>query len=170
MWYEIGRRAWSCCLSCELAPRSSRVGRAWVRSASRRLWMYPLGCLSAPSDLCSHLREPLLCSAFVSRVCVCHRSEPNAWTMACPCGPSCACFSAFRCQRRPVASEISQSKSVRSAQRGHQRPERARRRVPTPLPSAARRFDSIDSNRSITSMTPPRPPPVNSPVQLTKSR
>jgi len=94
-------------LSSELAPRSSRVGRAWVRSASRRLWMCPLGCLSAPSDLCSHLREPLLCSAFVSRVCVCHRSEPNAWTMACPCGPSCACFSAFRCQRS--GSRVSQS-------------------------------------------------------------
>ena len=73
-------------MSCELAPRSSRVGRAWVRSASRRLWMYPLGCLSAPSDLCSHLREPLLCSAFVSRVCVCHRSErmdDGVWSFLC---------------------------------------------------------------------------------------
>lgn len=66
MWYEIGRRAWSCCLSCELAPRSSRVGRAWVRSASRRLWMCPLGCLSAPSESLQSPTRPLSC---VRRLC-----------------------------------------------------------------------------------------------------
>lgn len=45
-----------------------------------------------------------LCPGFVCAISMCHRSEPNAWTMACPCGPSCACFSAFRCQRSGCAS------------------------------------------------------------------
>ena len=130
MWYEIGRRAWSCCLSCELAPRSSRVGRAWVRSASRRLWMYPLGCLSAPSDLCSHLRaSPAVRHYFVSRVCVCHRSErmdDGVWSFLCmffspvshtTVSPVC-----------PVSHSSHSHESVRSVRVRPLRARRARRR------------------------------------------
>jgi len=92
-------------LSCELAPRSSRVGRAWVRSASRRLWMCPLGCLSAPSDLCSHLREPLLCSAFVSRVCVCHLDVPSLWR-TCSLSGAAVRYDRFYHLRRPSCQHL----------------------------------------------------------------
>ena len=67
-----------------------------------RVPLGPLRSLQSPTRPLSCVRR--LCPGFVCAISMCHRSEPNAWTMACPCGPSCACFSAFRCQRSGCAS------------------------------------------------------------------